>query len=281
MIGYEGVNRRDFSLYFQEAWAWWYDSKQDVVKPAFLTIYLDDEDADELIEDTSVGVEFIASAHGVREVNGYALTRNPEYIIHRFELEYVPLSPTRVIRVSLEPNDRRAFKGARYDFVRTLPLLDGVVHKKSNRVLRALGEVITYPEMPPEEAELMTGIAQVLTVGLAPCMRRNIGSEEATGRARAAVRAMFEDDEQTVCVPTFSTALIRAHALSPKASVLYRGRLIGHVHYTDDGQLVYYPDYSCADNSKSRKLLIAGYAKLATTTFADSVMERPRSINAR
>lgn len=283
MIGYEGVTVRDFGMYFHNAWVWKYDASADEVAPYYLNVHaITEEREDEYVEDVNLRLHLAKDTSVRRNVSGYALTHNPEYIIHRFELEYVPVGPTKLVRVSLEPNDRRAFKGARIDMLRVLPLLDGLARSNtSNRLLRSMGELVSFPQQEPPEQDLVIGIAKVLTVGLAPCMGRNFGRQEATARALRTVRDMFEGSTDTVCVPTFSTALVRAHVAAHKAAVLHRGRLIGTLSYTDEGSLVYYPDDSAASNAQTRKVLLEGYTKLAMNTFADEVRWPHSSINAR
>lgn len=273
MIGYEGVTIQDFALYFSNVWVWHYDAKKDSVSPFVLVFPDRDEDGDfenEYAEDCEFYLSPLLpnqSSFG-KSVYGRVLTAAPEYILHRFDLEYVPVGPHSLVRVCFEPMERRACKGIMYGHATTLPLLD--LESGGAQRLPDIVRLLQHCTMLPAQATVAAGIANVLSIGLAPCMGRLFAKQERIERAKNSVRQLFAGDS-TVCVPTFSTALVRRNSTAISASVLHRGRLIGEVLY-DGGRLVYHPDISSTATREARKVLREGYSNLATGMFADEVV---------
>lgn len=211
----------------------------------------------------------------LRHATGHELLTLPQWVLHRFPLEYVAVGNDTLARVSGEPRSSRAFKGTSPANMTGLPLIDNLTtfNERSPRSPSLQERIIAttqgwVPRAATQEVGMLYGIAEVLRIGTPQCMRRVISAEDATIRARALVHDMFVT-ERRVVVPDFPVAIIKHRVHHDKAYVLYRGRYIGLLLYSD-GEITFKPE-ATGKTRDTRKVVRTGHSKLAMRLFADKV----------
>lgn len=254
----------DGQMYFDGCTGFFYDDSTGKVKPFELCCesYYDEDEGEPLFVEVEHYARFLEEDRS-REVLGHDLLCDPRYILSRFPLGYVPLEGgKKLVRITAQPISRRAAKGLVHDFIQYHPIAE----VGGNGTLRS---VLEHTRGPSRDV-LCAGIAEVLTIGMPPIMRRNIRASVANSNARLAVRELFRNPDRVVCVPDFSVAIVKKRGSSDTGYVLYRGRLIGEARIKPD-QTVTYVGYLKGKKDGTRPLIRKVQKEVTTRLFADRV----------
>jgi hypothetical protein len=288
MIPYEDITVGDAQLYWNGCTCFVHNSETGIVSPYRLVIEVETEyDEDDEPREDSRGDMFDeysaylapSCAYGTgRWVSGRRLFKGPEYIMHRFAVEYVPIfdeegKATRVVRVCVEPLGRMAFKGLNTREVTYLPLIEVA---NARAIAARYGTVgiepilLAYAAPAFEDGdELQRGIAAVLSVGTPPSMRRLITEEEASRNARALVRDLFTGDS-TVAVPDYSLCVVKHRSHNDMGYVLYRGNVLGTVRYAD-GEVHFVGTLGSSANAVVRDAVRKGKQSLVNRLITNNI----------
>lgn len=287
MIPYEDITLQDARMYWEGAVAFVWHPDQEKVMPYTMELEYpeegEDEDGhyienDELFENTTVQLVLhsrsVAYPDRVLSVVGRMMFESPNYIMHRFPVEYVSLEGNHLVRVCLERRHHRAFKGTTLSESRHLPLIDTPCDQATlaDSSVLASRNVFTEggaPEMDDFSSVFWAGVAKVLSIGTPNCMRRNISAPAASINAKQAVVDMFKSS-QTVVVPDFSTAIIKHRSIDNLGYVLHRGRMIGTVEYTD-GELFFKGTLPASEDRFVKQASRKGQSRLAERLFAHHI----------
>jgi len=262
MIPYEDINVHDARMYWDGCTVFKYSVDDGTVCPYHMEIEYERNEEEEDYGDapfeehqvwlTALGDE----ATGADEwVSGRRLFKAPEYIMHRFNVEYIPILygeyATGVVRVCVEPLDRFAQKGMSLHNITHLPLVEVTDARIAIGPYQGMGlECVLLPHQAPSMSgrhTIVHGIAHVLRVGTPQCMRRNITSEQASANAHALVKELFTTGAQ-VAVPDFSLCVIKHRTRSDFGFVMYRGNMIGTVDYAG-GELYFHGSVNWGSDS--------------------------------
>lgn len=280
MIPYENITISDARMYWSGACVFVVDgigTDAVTVSPQYLDI---DDTEDHGARFDNHGVSLCPLRSGfhptpeARRLVGSELFMSPEYILHRFPVEYVPVNGT-VVRVTVEPTDRRAFKGLTASHVTGLPILPGVqtdVDSDQPETVELYHRVTSSTNWLTTSRswdEFCRGVASVLEVGIPSCMERAVPRVTASRNAKALVASMFADEAKNVAVPDFSAVVIRGQTDRNSGLVIHRGRIIGNVSYAD-GTVTYSPSEPATGNARVRAGQIAVAQHLITDTIDGS-----------
>lgn len=224
MIGYEDMLAGDAYNYFHNCWA--FRILNDGQRVLSYTLDMGYEDSDELAHD----LRYIARDRAGQELEVYGeeLFCTNEWITHRFQLGYIPMSANSLVRVDAEPVSSRMCKGLRYDHLQSLPVVvTNGDSERASRVGRRVRGALRAQSVP-------AAIAKVLSLGTPPVMRPRVPLGEAHTRARQAVRDFMRDATHLVCVPDFKVALVKNRTHDGMAYILNNGAHIGNL-YSDGG----------------------------------------------
>lgn len=189
---------------------------------------------------------------------GRELWEGDDFITHRFGIEYVPVSDTELVRISMEPASTRMVKGMCTDFTRYLPVLGDDPTK--------------FTTTTHGDAAILCGIAKVLEIGTPAVMSRRIPRQEAYSRARAAVRTMMEHETRTVCVPEFKWAIIKHRTHKRWAYVIKSGRHVGYLRRATAGtDLCFFGIRSTVADRDTRALINKGLEESARNMLCERV----------
>lgn len=266
MIGYEDASVRDCRLYFNDAICWHWNGSCIV---PYVWDFEDDREEDEP-DDDGAAYGHCFTLHPLDgnapslHVLGEALFTQPHYIVHRFPIEYVPLSASRLMRCATEPTRSSVTKGLSLGMVHVLPTVSTSTEWIASKCFQACTSWDTL--------SFVQGVARVLSIGIPACMRRLISAQQARANARRAVLEMFRG-EDVVVVPDFSVALVRHRTHSDHAYVLRRGRVVGSASAVGEGEILFTGDLSATGKGTKAERRVAqeGITQMATRLFADSV----------
>lgn len=266
MIGYEDMLWRDAPNYFGGCFAFEWDASRRTMTP-YRMHFAGDYSSNDLAYDCDVALYPTDEAHDPftpvvpLEVTGEELWTDARFITHRFEVEYVPISPTLVVRVSIEPHASRMTKGMSSEFVHYLPILGTDPSRFVMNTTR------------PSSSQLVQGIAKVLEIGTPPVMMRRMPRDQAHARARMAVLNMMQSRvTQSVCVPDFKWAIIKHRTHRRWAYVLRSGRHVGYLRInTNNEDLTFFGIRSTVEDRPARSIINAGLRDDAQRLLCDRV----------
>jgi hypothetical protein len=246
MIPYEDISVRDARMYWDGCPVFKYDPEEQTVRCFTMNIPSDRDENDEPIDDDELFDEYQICLDPMHEgyieyVSGRRLFKDPNYVFHRFLIEYVPVLSggvaTGIVRLCAEPTGRHAQKGMSLSDVTYLPLLEVENARAIAKTYAGMGleGVLLAHHAPVLEGRfiLQRGIAHVLQLGTPPSMRRVVTAEQASANAHRIVEELFTTGN-VVAVPDFSVCVIKHRSRERVAYVLYRGNMIGTLYYNGD-----------------------------------------------
>jgi len=197
-----------------------------------------------LAYDASVGLRKITHegmSHRMTYITGEDLFVTNEWVMYRVPSGYVPIKGgTKLVRMSLEPRERRMSKGTYLEYARLLPLVDDVgAVKNAALVARITGQLSEFRSTVSPE-ELVFGIAKTLSYGHMRAGRGWVPAQSAWARVNTDVVTMLSGGSASVVVPTPEVALVRLVGTKHKAVVLNNGRVVGRAVLDGQGAVQVY-----------------------------------------
>lgn len=206
------------------------------------------------------------------------LFQSPSWVVHRFQLGYVPIGDNELAFVGMEPTASRMTKSLNAQNLYTYGILSAQDEEGRQVVVSTLGKIqrgLTSGRSLRHDRwrEVWTGICRVLSYGKCPTFSRT--SFHTATDTVAMVREMLctpvADRIESIICPDFTTAIIAHRSAARVGYVVTNGSVVGTL-LCPTGRVVLHASNSQWKDKVTRKLAKEALTEKAKRLYADTVI---------
>jgi len=298
MIGYNNLNHYDWSHYFEGGMCFRlnpngivrayhlgeldveepepeYDEDGEPIYPENNPdgAFVDKDHSAYLRAVASSNIELAGANHNVRL---YDLFNDPMWVVHRFQLGYVPLGNKELAFIGMEPTASRMSKSLNIHNLYTHGILNdrdagGKVHPVSSLQQLQRGLCLGRHLPSARWPEIWEGVCKVLSYGKSTVFH-DPTRRDTVDMVRTMLSLELDNRAANVIVPDFTTAVI-GHRSDPRSAyVVTNGAIVGTVRLdTERNVLVLSTSWTRYPDKAARKLAKKALEDKAKRLYADEV----------
>lgn len=229
-IGYEDMHSNDFNNYMCGTYAFKLEEGGKAVRAYSHLGIADDYEAD-AHNSTCTMRECMEGDH--QRINVGEMFSSPEWITHRFPTGYLSVNNnTRLIRIALEPWERRMRKGLDFGSLRMMSIIE--IGRNPKLSPKLVHRIRTFGGGTPDTLQLLDGICQQLRLGQTTSFGGLITASQAKARAVKAVTNLLSNPVSTALAINPELAIIKPVGKTQQGTVLNNGSVIGTVEMGEE-----------------------------------------------
>lgn len=295
MIGYNNLTHYDWSHYF-EGGVCFHRQDNGHVSAYQMCHLIDyeheayDEDGELIDQDESfvdqehscllvlVGTSAIVEPGKELAMSLRTLFQSPDWIVHRFQLGYVPIGDNELAFVGMEPTASRMTKSLNAQNLYTYGILSAqdeegrqVIVSTLDKIQRGLtaGRSLRHDRW----RDVWSGICKVLSYGKCPTFGRtsHLTATSTVARVRDMLCTQVADRIESIICPDFTTAIVAHRSATRVGYVVTNGSVVGTLTCAT-GRVVLHASNTQWKDKVTRKLAKEALIEKAKRLYADTVI---------